>query len=103
MERTYTKIAIRQRGAIFHIVYTEKQINRAVLKCYKIFDKIFQGANLSTFENQKIAPHCRPCMSCKIYLMTLAWSTKILMCFNVLRAEGHSRFFCCIRFAIGVR
>jgi hypothetical protein len=29
------------------------------LKCYKIFSKIFQRANLSTFENQKIAPHCR--------------------------------------------
>ena len=28
------------------------------LKCCTIFNKIFQRANLSTFENQKIAPHC---------------------------------------------
>ena len=30
-----------------------------VLKCYKIFNNILQGANLCTFENQKMASHCR--------------------------------------------
>ena len=29
------------------------------LKCCKLFNKTLQRANLSTFQNQKIAPHCR--------------------------------------------
>ena len=29
------------------------------LKCYTISNKTFLRANLSTFENQKIASHCR--------------------------------------------
>ena len=61
----HTPDAIRQRDVTFHFskanksVYNTVEIFGCCSKCYRLFNKILQRANLSTFQNQKIAPHCR--------------------------------------------